>query len=223
MPTLQEKLNDRVQITPGCWWWIGSLNLQGYGRLRHEGKFKKASHLFYELYRGEIPQGMIIRHTCDNPSCVNPQHLLLGTHSDNMRDMVSRGRHRKGYAPPEIRKLTLEQQKEIRDSMDSIRSLAQKWKTSSRRIRRIKEGLPTRTHTELSFPSGLTNQELADLNGVSKSTILNHKPERRKLNPLTLEEKKDIGKSTSPLKLLAIKYGKTESQICNIRKKFKSS
>lgn len=223
MKTLFTKFCERVRITPGCWEWLGSLNNYGYGRMRHQDKFLKASHVSYELYVGPVPKGKLLRHTCDNRSCVNPDHLLPGTHADNMRDMVERGRWRQGNSKHPIKLLTLEEQSQILSSNKSNLSLSKLWGISSQRVKRIKEGASTRTLKNLIFPPDLTNQEIADLNGVSKSTILHHKPQRRKLNPLTLEEKREIGKSVAPLKALAIKYGKTESQICNIRKKFKPS
>lgn len=82
-----------VKKTPNCWIWIGA-NRSGYGRLRVNGKKITVTHLSYELHKGKIPNGKFICHSCDNPSCVNPEHLWIGNHLDNARDMRFKGRHR---------------------------------------------------------------------------------------------------------------------------------
>jgi len=77
-----------------CWNWIGSLN-KGYGQLRvggRKGKPENASRISWELYNGTIPEGMEVCHHCDNPSCVNPIHLFLGSHLANMKDCSIKGR-----------------------------------------------------------------------------------------------------------------------------------
>lgn len=79
-----------------CWIWIGLKNKAGYGRIRMEYSDKTAHRYSYELHYGKIPKGKIICHTCDNPPCVNPEHLYAGTYKDNAQDRESRnrGRHR---------------------------------------------------------------------------------------------------------------------------------
>jgi hypothetical protein len=91
--TLKEKFDARVQVTPSCWIWKGSKWKSGYGRLKLKGKALVAHRLAYHLYVGEIPDGKIVLHRCDNPSCVNPDHLSVGTNKDNTLDMLNKGRH----------------------------------------------------------------------------------------------------------------------------------
>lgn len=86
----------------GCWIWTAAKSGTGYGRLYpgYGGQgFKVAAHRFsYEHFKGKIPEGMFVCHTCDNRLCVNPAHLFVGSHTDNMNDMHSKGRGRKNYA-----------------------------------------------------------------------------------------------------------------------------
>lgn len=116
---LRERFESKVERIPGvdCHIWIAALKTTGYGAFLIDGKNKAASRVAYELYVGPIPHGLHVRHTCDVRECVNPAHLVLGTHADNMRDMSERGRCRPVRLSGEKHgrsKLTELQVKEIR-------------------------------------------------------------------------------------------------------------
>lgn len=82
-----------VKKTDSCWLWIGHKNEYGYGVMHLKNRGCQLSHrISYEVYKGEIEGKLCVCHTCDNPACVNPAHLWLGTHKDNIRDSVKKGR-----------------------------------------------------------------------------------------------------------------------------------
>lgn len=95
--SLSEKFNRHITSKPetGCWLWSGARLKRGYGHMGHDGKYLLAHRVAYELEFGPIPEGLLVLHECDNPTCVRPSHLLTGTHADNTADMLSKGRGRK--------------------------------------------------------------------------------------------------------------------------------
>lgn len=85
---------NKVYKTDSCWLWIGSRLPTGYGTFRVGKKVKRAHRVSWELHNGPIIDGsLLVCHTCDNPMCVNPDHLFLGTNLDNMRDRNAKGRN----------------------------------------------------------------------------------------------------------------------------------
>ena len=86
---------ERVKKTDGCWLWVGYLNIRGKGVVYLNGKSIYASRFSYLIHKGEFPKKLYVCHTCDNPKCVRPDHLFLGTQVDNMLDMKLKGRANK--------------------------------------------------------------------------------------------------------------------------------
>jgi hypothetical protein len=82
-----------VNKTDGCWLWTGAIGGSGYGLLGVENRNVPAHRLSWQIHNGPIPDGLLVCHTCDNPPCVNPAHLWLGTNLDNARDKMAKGRH----------------------------------------------------------------------------------------------------------------------------------
>ena len=94
MQPWQERFWQKVQkIKDACWKWNGTKFDTGYGAFWRNGKQCHVVRLMWEITNGDIKQGLFVCHHCDNPNCVNPDHLFLGTQKDNMHDCIAKGRH----------------------------------------------------------------------------------------------------------------------------------
>ena len=109
MLELKKKFCSKFKISDsGCWEWIGPTNSTGYGYFylgkEHEGGIKGtgAHRASYYLFKGQIPEGKFVLHTCDNRKCVNPAHLFLGSQIDNMQDCIQKGRDCRGERMREV-------------------------------------------------------------------------------------------------------------------------
>ena len=101
MKDAAQRLADKTRAdSNGCHVWHGSRDRGGYGRIAFRGTVWWAHRLAWLLEHGEIPNGFCVCHICDTPSCVNPDHLFLGTQKDNMIDMANKGRAFMGAVPP---------------------------------------------------------------------------------------------------------------------------
>lgn len=92
----KDKLDTYTYKSASCWIWIGGLVGVGYGEVWFGGKYWASHRLSYTVYKGEIPDGMEVCHTCDNRKCINPEHLFVGTRKDNAEDMSKKGRALRG-------------------------------------------------------------------------------------------------------------------------------
>ncbi len=141
----QESLFEKHTIpepNSGCLLWIGGFGENDYGVAHIAGThgLSTAAHrIAWTLYRGEIPKGMCVLHRCDNPPCVNVNHLFLGTQSDNMKDAGRKGRMKKGSAHHNA-KISDADVVAIRSSTGLQRDIAKKFGISRTNVSIIRSG-----------------------------------------------------------------------------------
>lgn len=136
---LLERFEEKYspEALTGCWLWTGSGSSRGGNEFRPTikvaGKSGLAYRVSYQLFRGPIPEGKEVCHHCDNPACVNPQHLFLGTHAENIEDMRGKKRHPKANPL-----LTTEKVREIFSATGSPYQLSKKYGVNPHTVRKIK-------------------------------------------------------------------------------------
>ena len=159
--SLADRFHEKyiVDENTGCWLWTASKNRLGYGMLmwwtngRGDRKAISAHRCSYMIHKGDIPEGVSVCHKCDVRHCVNPDHLFLGTHAENMEDCRAKGRRPKGESNPAA-KLTKQERDIVRKFLQlhpptlkkkdfawgSVLFLARWFDVSSTMIKRIFEG-----------------------------------------------------------------------------------
>lgn len=137
--TTEQRFAAMVNKDGDCWVWSGSRNQCGYGRFGLNRGHVLAHRFAYQIENGYIPEGMEVCHTCDNPACVRPSHLFLGTHAENMADSRIKGRSAKqaGTANPRA-KLTENDVLRIRASCETATELSRQYAVTPQMIARIR-------------------------------------------------------------------------------------
>lgn len=123
----------------GCWEWRGKRTKDGYGKLNFNQRAVYAHRAAYEAWHEPLRPNQLALHACDNPGCVNPDHLFSGSHADNAADKVSKSRQRFGEAVAAA-KLTDAEIRMIRASGDATRALGRQFGVAPKTIRQIRTG-----------------------------------------------------------------------------------
>lgn len=145
------RLKDKIEVTEGCWLWKASKFSNGYGQCKHEGRNWKAHRLVYTLLVGPIPDNLSVLHRCDVRGCVNPSHLWIGTHQDNMDDCAAKG-HKAGELNPNS-KLSKQDVLEIKDlcscGLFQRQEIADMYGISGQMVRYIRIGANWKDHGKI--------------------------------------------------------------------------
>ena len=150
---LSEKLKN-YKVINNCWIWQGSKLSDGYGMICYQYKTLRAHRVSYEFHKGPIGD-KVVCHQCDNPLCINPDHLFLGTQLDNIKDMMAKGRHsnHKGWAGQPKAKLDAEKVRFIRKSTLSYAELGRMFGVRLNTIKEAKLGITWKKIKENDHPS----------------------------------------------------------------------
>ncbi len=102
---MEERFWSKVIKTDHCWIWNAGVTSAGYGSFYVNGKMCQSHRVIWELVIGPIPEGLFVLHSCDNPPCVRPNHLFLGTQQDNVNDMMRKKRQRTKLTAAEVKEI----------------------------------------------------------------------------------------------------------------------
>lgn len=154
-----ERFAEKVQRSGGCWLWTSAIGSRGYGIFWHSPERRSVfAHRFsYELEHGDCPSGALVLHSCDNPRCVNPAHLSLGTVRDNALDAKSKGRLAVGEKNGGGGKLSSEQVREIYALNGAVGCVqaARAYGVSPQTVKAIRRGRIWRSVTGHSMPEAV--------------------------------------------------------------------
>jgi HNH endonuclease len=160
---MKEKLLNKTKIINECWEWQGSVTNAGYGKIRSGNKHLATHRLSYELFKGEIPEGKLVCHSCDNKLCVNPDHLWLGSQKENIQDAKKKGilpkQFGRKHSEETLKKLKFRKRPDKRGEKHHLRKL------KNDDVFKIRELLE----------QGLTQTEISKIYEVSSSVISNIK------------------------------------------------
>jgi transposase-like protein len=184
----EKRFLKKIQKTGSCWIYKGKKLKSGYGQFWFKRKNTLAHRTSWIIHKGDIPEGMCVCHSCDNPSCVNPNHLWLGTHKENTQDMIKKGRKKiqQKKIPEESRQVIID----LYLQGNTTRSLAKQFNVNLRTIGRIlRTKIPAENQEgENNFKSILTEQEVIEMRKM-------YRP--RKMGYHKISKKFGVAKSTA--------------------------
>ena len=139
--TVMKRFMAKLRQTSSCWLWLCGVR-GGYGAFWWKGKTLRAHRVAYELFTGAIPNGMHVLHHCDNPLCVKPSHLFLGTYQDNLNDKLSKGRTARGerHGMAKLREIDVRNIRILGQSKVPQRKIARRFHVDQATVHRILRG-----------------------------------------------------------------------------------
>lgn len=143
-----ERFMAKVDRSGCCWEWTAMMSTRGYGRIKINGRRVSAHRVSWTIHNGPIPEGLWVLHRCDNRRCVNPEHLFLGTHEENMRDMREKGRASSGEARynAKLTESDVAEIRRLRAEGSRLRPLAERFGVTVQVVSSIALGRKWRSH-----------------------------------------------------------------------------